>query len=332
VLRNYTAPSNQEVQDIIALKKKYPFSQTLHVLSAKISKDHRSETQQRELQQAAVYSTDRAVLKDIMTMDLVASGFSISSKKSIPDISEDADADGQKKIISDTVSRSAGKTSEAHLTTQKKADGISEENLVVYQQITNTIDYVDVADTVIRDLKRLSELKHNFELLFADQASLSIPAIKVAEEGNEIKEGVKTRREKIIAAAKTLTRSQHASTGATRKKKKDTSSDIIEEIKTSKEEIEPGSERLKEQIEIIDQFIKTQPSITSVRDRNPLPPTDLNSIKSGEFGENIVSETLVEILIKQGKKDRAIEVLKKLIWKYPQKKAYFASQIEDLKK
>lgn len=55
-------------------------------------------------------------------------------------------------------------------------------------------------------------------------------------------------------------------------------------------------------------------------------------IKAGEFGDNIVSETLAEILIKQGKKERAIEVLKKLIWKYPQKKAYFASQIESLKK
>ena len=37
-------------------------------------------------------------------------------------------------------------------------------------------------------------------------------------------------------------------------------------------------------------------------------------------------------IIKQGKKDKAIEVLKKLIWKFPQKKAYFAAQIEDLKK
>jgi hypothetical protein len=40
----------------------------------------------------------------------------------------------------------------------------------------------------------------------------------------------------------------------------------------------------------------------------------------------------VEILIHQGKKERAIEVLKKLIWKFPQKKAYFAAQIEDLKR
>jgi TolA-binding protein len=41
---------------------------------------------------------------------------------------------------------------------------------------------------------------------------------------------------------------------------------------------------------------------------------------------------LAQILTRQGKKDKAIEVYKKLIWKFPQKKAYFAAQIEDLKK
>jgi len=56
------------------------------------------------------------------------------------------------------------------------------------------------------------------------------------------------------------------------------------------------------------------------------------SEKSLTYGENIVSETLVQILLKQGKTEKAIEVLKKLIWKFPQKKAYFAAQIEDLKK
>ena len=83
---------------------------------------------------------------------------------------------------------------------------------------------------------------------------------------------------------------------------------------------------------MINQFIRIQPTISNVKDRAPSAIGDLMSIKSGEFGDNIVSETLVEILVKQGKKDKAIEVLKKLIWKYPQKKAYFASQIEDLKK
>ena len=59
---------------------------------------------------------------------------------------------------------------------------------------------------------------------------------------------------------------------------------------------------------------------------------DLTEVKNGEFADNVISETLVEILIRQGKKEKAIELLKKLIWKFPQKKTYFAAQIEDLKK
>jgi hypothetical protein len=41
---------------------------------------------------------------------------------------------------------------------------------------------------------------------------------------------------------------------------------------------------------------------------------------------------LVELLLKQGKKEKAVEMLKKLIWKFPQKKAYFAARIQELKK
>jgi predicted Zn-dependent protease len=50
------------------------------------------------------------------------------------------------------------------------------------------------------------------------------------------------------------------------------------------------------------------------------------------FGEHIVSETLADILIRQGKREKAIDVFRKLIWKFPQKKAYFAARIEELTK
>jgi len=104
---------------------------------------------------------------------------------------------------------------------------------------------------------------------------------------------------------------------------------LIEEIKSTKKEIDPEGEKQKEQIQIIDNFIKTSPTI---------PKGKLATVVSGDlsenssaFGDNIISETLVEILIKQGKKDKAIEVLRKLIWKFPQKKAIFATQIDELK-
>ena len=68
-----------------------------------------------------------------------------------------------------------------------------------------------------------------------------------------------------------------------------------------------------------------------VKPTEGLPKTDLAE-PSVTYSDNIVSETLVEILLKQGKKEKAVEVLKKLIWKFPQKKAYFAARIEELKK
>ncbi len=107
---------------------------------------------------------------------------------------------------------------------------------------------------------------------------------------------------------------------------------LIEEIKSTKKKIKPEGAKQKEQIEIIDQFIKTQPTIPRPKPTATVTPDNDLAEPSAQFGENIVSETLVEILLKQGKKEKAIEALKKLIWKFPQKKAYFAAQIEELRK
>jgi predicted Zn-dependent protease len=116
------------------------------------------------------------------------------------------------------------------------------------------------------------------------------------------------------------------------RRRKEEGESLIDEIASTKAEIVPENDKQKEQIDMIDQFIKSQPSFANAKEKPNQPVSDLTAIKTGEFADSIVSETLVEILIKQGKKDKAVEVLKKLIWKFPQKKAYFAAQIEELKK
>jgi predicted Zn-dependent protease len=103
---------------------------------------------------------------------------------------------------------------------------------------------------------------------------------------------------------------------------------LIEEIKSSKRKPKLVSPKVAEQGEIIDQFIKVAPTLPRTQ---PTETTTDLSEESVNYGDNIVSETLVEILLKQGKKAKAIEMLKKLIWKFPQKKAYFAAQIDALK-
>ena len=46
VLGNCAAESEQEAQEVIALKKQYPYSQVLQALSARLSKDHQFSFQQ----------------------------------------------------------------------------------------------------------------------------------------------------------------------------------------------------------------------------------------------------------------------------------------------
>ncbi len=54
--------------------------------------------------------------------------------------------------------------------------------------------------------------------------------------------------------------------------------------------------------------------------------------KSIEQSDGIISETLAELLVKQGKPEKAIEMYQKLQLKYPDKSTFFAGRIEEIKK
>ncbi len=312
ILKHYSDSSEEEAQEVLSLKGLFPYSQMLHALSARVSKDHGFNNQQSELQLAAVYAADRMVLKDIITKQ----------------------ADEYVEVIKEEANKSNVKSPTPSITPPK--------TIIQPANISSTNEG-GVADELMHDLERLNELRHNFEALFVDQSNDKIKQIKKEAivdntEALHIDSGL-TKKQRIIELAKSLQVEKEAHDESSKnnevahKKKVNPTEKLIEEIKISKKEIEPEGEKQKAQIHIIDQFIKIQPSISNAKERaQPAAPGDLSTIKSGEFGENIVSETLVELLIKQGKKDKAIEVLKKLIWKFPQKKTFFAAQIEDLKK
>lgn len=274
---------------------------------------------------AAIHAADRSVLKEIMytAPEAVKTSVSVASENT------------------------------GSLTAQEGAQTMSSKKEIAVIEIQAYDGSADVAEELMRDLEKLNSSRHNFEMLLVEYSELKATppketkTIKPAPDSGQLAEpakssepvkSTKSKRERIIELAKSKGVAGNSMKDRTKSqpsgKKKHHHADevIIDEIQSSKKEIVPETPKQKEQIAIINQFIKTSPSISNAKDRLPAPTGDLNPIKSGEFGDNIVSETLVEILVKQGKKDKAIEVLKKLIWKYPQKKSYFASQIEDLKK
>ncbi|MDJ1472954.1 tetratricopeptide repeat protein [Cytophagaceae bacterium DM2B3-1] len=97
--------------------------------------------------------------------------------------------------------------------------------------------------------------------------------------------------------------------------------------------VERFSQRLKKSVQrdIIDSFIKSEPRISTLNLGEKDAFTDRDLSEKSTRPPEIISENLANILIKQGKIDKAIEMYEKLILKFPQKKSYFASRIEDLK-
>ncbi|RSK50158.1 hypothetical protein [Hymenobacter rigui] len=83
--------------------------------------------------------------------------------------------------------------------------------------------------------------------------------------------------------------------------------------------------------DLINRFLKTQPRIKTPHGI-PLPAEEQPdlSVRSTSSAPELASESLAKIMVRQGKKDKAIEIYERLMERQPEKKAYFAEQIQQL--
>jgi hypothetical protein len=88
------------------------------------------------------------------------------------------------------------------------------------------------------------------------------------------------------------------------------------------------SKRDKQQ-QIIDRFLRDNPRIAPLRESIPEPEVVKKSLQDES---NLVSETLAEVLLKQGKPEKACDIYEKLCLKYPEKSSYFAALIKKANK
>ncbi len=274
VLQNYPSSSPEEAQELRALKEAYPYSQVLHVLAARVSKEHVLDGQQSDLQMAAIYSADRGVLKHMM---------SDQCSEPMP----------HNEIVVPASNIRVTQVVQTRTPARKEPEPVP----AVAVPQNDPFDGDDLAEQVIKDVHTLYKTRHDFERMFVDN-----PVRHLAASVRPGDETIKSKRERIIEMSKALNgqpmkEGEEQTAGKRRRLER---KDIIDEIAHTKNKLEPTNQKQKEQLDIIEHFIQAQPSISNSKDK-PLniQDGDLSSIRTGEFGDNIVSETLVELLLKQ---------------------------------
>jgi len=98
-------------------------------------------------------------------------------------------------------------------------------------------------------------------------------------------------------------------------------------------QVETKAEITEEKVDLIEKFIKVNPTI---QPRNDISTAQNDQIELNDTSENendeFITETLSRIYLKQGHLQKAIDSFRRLSLKFPEKSAYFAEQIEEIKK
>lgn len=332
VVKEFHNLSSEDREKLHELVKTFPYSQVIHTLVAKANNDAATDIAKQSLNYAAMYTTDRALLKDI-----------VESKAS--------------------VTEAQAETQTAHLEKQGQKEShespasSSQSGRVTVNESSLTSTSDDLTKQVWEDLEALKKSKEHYL-----ESTSNIPEKPPVKKKSTTPKKTTTAKKqpsatsgsKPPARSKSVTKTKASTkTTNTTKPRQKTTSGKKESVSGSKKVVsssdDTGSTALsadqkkksstkkrrgtpKTQQEIIEQFIDKEPSISTKKAPDATTFQEDLSKTSTSFGENLISENLAQILVAQGKKKKAIDIYKKLIWKFPQKKSYFAGLIEDLQK
>lgn len=131
-------------------------------------------------------------------------------------------------------------------------------------------------------------------------------------------------KERIAIAREHLQREKQQQT-----ERQEKSYDIITEIDSYKEE-NLSSNPTKE--ELINRFLKIEnPKIAKDESSEENENIDKAIRKSAKDDFKVVTETMAKIYLKQGNKEKAMQIYQQLMTSNPKKSIYFANQIEKIK-
>lgn len=167
------------------------------------------------------------------------------------------------------------------------------------------------------DLDIISEI---VETIYSDNLEQTIQEVELVEKKSEINQVAESQPEVEIGNSK-MSFTSWLKSGNT-----SAATSAPKEIKEEVKEVQPIE---KQKVDLIENFIKTEPKISKVKKEFYSPSKKAKESISTEG--LIYSETLAEIFAMQGNFPKAITAYQQLMLTNPEKKIFFAKRIEELK-
>ncbi len=345
---NPSSCTNEEAQELNNLAKEFHYSAAIHILNAKIVSFMDPGSKDIFLANAAICSSDRGRLKQYMTSDEIFKNYRLASDTSVENgIIEDQEQKMQIEAEATEVTAEIIVVEEMEAPApepvpEEPAGPENEEKMVETDvRVDEPVENEELSSTVTEVIQEPEQ--EILELPKAVIHEIDIESLPRESDGNS---NLAEELMDNLAAYRELREKFNQLYPDDPKEKKEeanflnTENEISDVDEKFKEIIKPiqkkkSSKKLakEEQDQLINKFIETdsdKPKPAKTLTGEKQLSEDL-SLASSELNEEMLTETLANILVKQGKLEKAIDIYRKLIWKLPQKKAYFAAKIESLK-
>ncbi len=347
--------SDQDIKSLNQLRKQYPYFQNQYVMIAKALKKRNHPKTDAFIKKAAIYSADRALLKAIImnehdfaseVAEVAAPPIPVEKVPTPPKIETPVKVEVKaQEVANKEASEKPAKTKEEQIV---KAEPPKEEKKVV-QVKPQASQAPEPKPETEKPAAEPREVKQEVKSTPRPEARVNPP--KAPESG-------KTTPPPVPEKAKETTASVEASEPILKKpednqqlidelerdlkeirKKKQLIAKMLEQqdAKQNQKKSAPAKKKVptqrKSQSELIEKFIQNEPQMGKqklVHDETEQQHKDL-AARFTQEQDDFYTETMAKLMVTQKKYRKAIQVYEKLGLKFPEKRAYFASQIEQVK-
>lgn len=340
LLEGYREINSESLSELAKWKKEYPWFSALHTLEAKCLHNDKKFGLKKALKCASLYSGDREQLYDFMHDIVEFEGqpkFAPSTMEEQPTIPEVAS-----KPIELPSEEATDKDEEISSNKSDKGSDITqpetvENDATVSDDNSAVVELTESHKEVVEEVDSKTEPESTNEPIEEAQAKDETPQI-VYDPLKELSALVDDDDELIEAPDPTpvydpLTElPKLAEQEQTEPDRQDFLS-WLDSMDHKEEPTAPKPRKLQmteEAAALLENFIKNRPRISKIRtdiDRTEVYQSDESSPES-----KLVSESLANLHLKQGRPEKALEILDILRLQNPEKMTYFAALIEKIKK